>query len=114
MLRVGACVWVERRRYVQRCHGGRCRAPGPVEVSPGHVLVIPRWNWHPISNVGTVDVAAPTSEARGELGTDPGGQHGNGGSSRWVRRRRRRWKLTGGHRFRLACSISNCCSFTIV
>jgi quercetin dioxygenase-like cupin family protein len=31
-------------------------APGsPVEVSPGHVLVIPRGNWHQISNVGTVD-----------------------------------------------------------
>jgi quercetin dioxygenase-like cupin family protein len=31
-------------------------APGsPVEVSPGHVLVIPRGNWHEISNVGTVD-----------------------------------------------------------
>jgi uncharacterized protein YjlB len=31
-------------------------APGsPVEVSPGHVLVIPRGNWHEISNVSTVD-----------------------------------------------------------
>ena len=31
-------------------------APGsPVDVSPGHVLVIPRGNWHQISNVGTVD-----------------------------------------------------------
>jgi quercetin dioxygenase-like cupin family protein len=31
-------------------------APGsPVEVSPGQVLVIPRGNWHEISNVGTVD-----------------------------------------------------------
>jgi quercetin dioxygenase-like cupin family protein len=30
--------------------------PGsPIEVSPGHVLVIPRGNWHEISNVGTVD-----------------------------------------------------------
>ena len=27
----------------------------PVEVAPGHVLVIPRGNWHEISNVGTVD-----------------------------------------------------------
>jgi quercetin dioxygenase-like cupin family protein len=27
----------------------------PIEVSPGHVLVIPRGNWHEISNVGTVD-----------------------------------------------------------
>jgi hypothetical protein len=24
-----------------------------------------------------------------------------------------RWRLTGGHRFRLACSICQCCSFTI-
>jgi len=31
-------------------------APGsPVEVSPGQVLVIPRGNWHQISNVGVVD-----------------------------------------------------------
>jgi quercetin dioxygenase-like cupin family protein len=31
-------------------------APGfPIEVSPGHVLFIPRGNWHQISNVGTVD-----------------------------------------------------------
>jgi quercetin dioxygenase-like cupin family protein len=31
-------------------------APGsPVEVSPGHVLVIPRGNWHEIRNVGTVN-----------------------------------------------------------
>jgi uncharacterized protein YjlB len=31
-------------------------APGsPIEVLPGHVLVIPRGNWHQISNVGTVD-----------------------------------------------------------
>ena len=31
-------------------------APGdPVEVSPGHVLVVPRGNWHEISNVGAVD-----------------------------------------------------------
>jgi quercetin dioxygenase-like cupin family protein len=31
-------------------------APGsPVEVSPGHVLVIPRGNWHEIRNVGTVE-----------------------------------------------------------
>jgi quercetin dioxygenase-like cupin family protein len=30
--------------------------PGsPIEVSPGHVLVVPRGNWHEISNVGTVD-----------------------------------------------------------
>ena len=30
--------------------------PGsPIEVSSGHVLVIPRGNWHEISNVGTVD-----------------------------------------------------------
>ena len=30
--------------------------PGsPIEVSPGHVLVIPRGNWHEISNMGTVD-----------------------------------------------------------
>jgi mannose-6-phosphate isomerase-like protein (cupin superfamily) len=30
--------------------------PGsPIEVSLGHVLVIPRGNWHEISNVGTVD-----------------------------------------------------------
>ena len=28
---------------------------GPVEVSPGQVLVIPRGNWHEVSNVGTVD-----------------------------------------------------------
>ena len=27
----------------------------PIEVSTGHVLVIPRGNWHEISNVGTVD-----------------------------------------------------------
>jgi len=27
----------------------------PVEVSPGHVLVIPRGNWHQIRNVSTVD-----------------------------------------------------------
>ena len=27
----------------------------PVEVSPGHVLVIPRDNWHEVRNVGTVD-----------------------------------------------------------
>jgi quercetin dioxygenase-like cupin family protein len=27
----------------------------PVEVSPGHVLVIPRGNWHEFSNVGAVD-----------------------------------------------------------
>jgi hypothetical protein len=33
----------------------------------------------------------------------------------WVgwTRRMRRWRLTGGHRFRLACSICQCCSFTI-
>jgi uncharacterized protein YjlB len=31
-------------------------APGSrVEVSPGQVLVIPRGNWHEISNVSTVD-----------------------------------------------------------
>jgi hypothetical protein len=31
-------------------------APGsPGDVSPGHVLVIPRGNWHEIRNVGTVD-----------------------------------------------------------
>jgi quercetin dioxygenase-like cupin family protein len=30
--------------------------PGsPIEVPPGHVLVVPRGNWHEISNVGTVD-----------------------------------------------------------
>jgi quercetin dioxygenase-like cupin family protein len=30
--------------------------PGvPKEVSPGQVLVIPRGNWHEISNVGDVD-----------------------------------------------------------
>ena len=30
--------------------------PGsPVEVLPGNALVIPRGNWHQISNVGTVD-----------------------------------------------------------
>jgi quercetin dioxygenase-like cupin family protein len=30
--------------------------PGsPIEVSPGNVLVIPRGNWHEVSNVGTVD-----------------------------------------------------------
>jgi quercetin dioxygenase-like cupin family protein len=30
--------------------------PGsPIEVSPGHVLVVPRGNWHEVSNVGTVD-----------------------------------------------------------
>ena len=30
--------------------------PGsPIEVPPGHVLVIPRGNWHEISNMGTVD-----------------------------------------------------------
>ena len=28
---------------------------GPVEVSPGHVLVIPRGSWHEARNVGTVD-----------------------------------------------------------
>jgi quercetin dioxygenase-like cupin family protein len=27
----------------------------PVEVSPGHVLVIPRGNWHEVSNVSSVD-----------------------------------------------------------
>jgi quercetin dioxygenase-like cupin family protein len=27
----------------------------PVEVSPGHVLVIPRGNWHEVRNVGTVE-----------------------------------------------------------
>ena len=28
--------------------------PGsPIEISPGHVLVIPRGNWHEISNVGS-------------------------------------------------------------
>jgi quercetin dioxygenase-like cupin family protein len=26
-----------------------------VEVSPGQVLVVPRGNWHEVSNVGTVD-----------------------------------------------------------
>jgi quercetin dioxygenase-like cupin family protein len=31
-------------------------APGsPVEVSPGQVLVIPRGNWHELSNVSTAD-----------------------------------------------------------
>ena len=31
-------------------------APGsPVDVSPGHVPVIPRGNWHQISNVGVAD-----------------------------------------------------------
>jgi uncharacterized protein YjlB len=31
-------------------------APGsPVEVSPGQVLVIPRGNWHQISNVSSVE-----------------------------------------------------------
>jgi quercetin dioxygenase-like cupin family protein len=30
--------------------------PGsPIEVAPGHVLVVPRGNWHEISNVGNVD-----------------------------------------------------------
>ena len=30
--------------------------PGsPIEVSPGQLLVIPRGNWHEISNVGAVD-----------------------------------------------------------
>jgi gentisate 1,2-dioxygenase len=30
--------------------------PGsPIEVSPGQLLVIPRWNWHEVSNVGAVD-----------------------------------------------------------
>ena len=30
--------------------------PGsPIEVSPGHVLVIPRGNWHEVSNVSAVD-----------------------------------------------------------
>ena len=30
--------------------------PGsPIEVSPGQVLVVPRGNWHEISNVGNVD-----------------------------------------------------------
>jgi mannose-6-phosphate isomerase-like protein (cupin superfamily) len=27
----------------------------PVPVSPGRVLVIPRYNWHEVRNVGTVD-----------------------------------------------------------
>jgi uncharacterized protein YjlB len=27
----------------------------PVEVSPGNVLVVPRGNWHEISNVSSVD-----------------------------------------------------------
>jgi quercetin dioxygenase-like cupin family protein len=31
-------------------------APGsPVDVSPGQVLVIPRWNWHQISNASSVE-----------------------------------------------------------
>jgi quercetin dioxygenase-like cupin family protein len=31
-------------------------APGsPIEVSPGHVLVIPRGNWHEISNISTMN-----------------------------------------------------------
>jgi quercetin dioxygenase-like cupin family protein len=31
-------------------------APGsPIEVSPGHVLVIPRGNWHQLSNVSGVE-----------------------------------------------------------
>jgi len=27
----------------------------PVEVSPGNVLVVPRGNWHEVSNVSSVD-----------------------------------------------------------
>jgi quercetin dioxygenase-like cupin family protein len=30
--------------------------PGsPIEASPGHVLIIPRGNWHEVSNVSAVD-----------------------------------------------------------
>ena len=36
------------------CSSAACQAP-PSRCSPGHLLVIPRGNWHEISNVSAVD-----------------------------------------------------------